>query len=475
MPLRTAVHNSTTSTTHGAANIRKRERRTPRTPPAIPRLRALDTVAGAKTPGTVNHPGGGKSVTTAAGHTTNFNNAGKRTSVETRTGTKAGFDRSGRVSSIHTKSGMAINHGAHGERRFESRRPGGGRVVGYGHGRGYAERGYYRGGRPYMRRTYYYGGRRYAYAYRGYYYGGYRYYGYVPAYYYAPGFYGWAYNPWAAPVAYGWGWGAAPWYGYYGYYFSPYPVYAAPSLWLTDYIIAANLQAAYEARAAANANAEAAAQDQAAAGGGQVTLTPEVKQQIADEVRAQLAAEREAAAHPEVAGAVSSAPPAGGDQQTGPDELPAALDPAHRTFIVSEVLTEATAEGTECALSPGDVLTRIEDKPDANQSVKVLVASSQRNDCASGTQVAVAVTDLQEMHNAFRAKVSEGLGKLAENQGKNGLPAGPAPGAQANPAGQAQPDLTVEADLQAQQDDASQSEKEVADAAANTQGGNDDD
>jgi hypothetical protein len=434
-----------------------------------------NTVADAKTPGTVNRPDGGKSVTTAAGHTTNFNSAGKRTSVETRTGTKAAFDRTGRVSSIHTKSGMAINHGAHGERRFESRRPGGGRVVGYGHGRGYAERGYYRGGRPYMRRTYYYGGRRYAYAYRGYYYGGYRYYGYVPAYYYAPGFYGWAYNPWAVPVAYGWGWGPSPWYGYYGYYFAPYPVYAAPSLWLTDYIIAANLQAAYDARAAANANAEAAAQDQAASGGGQVTLTPEVKQEIADEVRAQIAAEREAAAHPEPAGAVSSAPPAGGDQQTGPDELPSALDPAHRTFIVSEVLTEATAEGTECSLSPGDVLTRIEDKPDANQSVKVLVASSQRNDCASGTQLAVAVTDLQEMHNAFRAKVSEGLGKLAENQGKNGLPAGPAPGAQANPAGQAQPDLTVEADLQAQQDEASQSEKEVADAAANTQGGNDDD
>ena len=77
------------------------------------------------------------------------------------------------------------------------------------------------------------------------------------------------------------------------------------------------------------------------------------------------------------------------------------------------------------------------------------------------------------MHNAFRAKVSEGLGKLAENQGKNGLPAGPAPGAQANPAGQAQPDLTVEADLQAQQDEVNQSEKEVADASTNAQGGND--
>jgi hypothetical protein len=323
-----------------------------------------------------------------------------------------------------------------------------------------------------MRRTYAYGGRRYAYAYRGYYYHGARYYGYVPAYYYAPGFYGWAYNPWAAPVAFGWGWGGSPWYGYYGYYFTPAPFYATPALWLTDYMIAANLQAAYDARAAANANA-AAADEQAAANtgdgggaGGPVTLSPEVKQQIADEVRAQLAAERDAAAHPEPAGVVTSALPAGGAEQTGPDEVPASLDPAHRTFVVSDVLSETTAEGTECSLSPGDVLTRIQDTPDANQSVKVLVASSQKNDCGSGSQVAVAVADLQEMQNAFRAKISEGLGKLAENQGKNGLPAGPAAGAKPNPAGQAQPDLTIDADLQAQQNDASQAEKEVTDASA---------
>jgi len=64
---------------------------------------------------------------------------------------------------------MTINHGAHGERRFDSHPRPGVRVVGYGHGRGYAEHGYYRGGHPYMRRSYYYGGRSYAYAYRGYY------------------------------------------------------------------------------------------------------------------------------------------------------------------------------------------------------------------------------------------------------------------------------------------------------------------
>ena len=47
---------------------------------------------------------------------------------------------------------------------------------------------------------------------------------YAPAYYYAPAFYGWAYNPWPAPIAYSWGFAAVPWYGYYGGYFTPWPV-----------------------------------------------------------------------------------------------------------------------------------------------------------------------------------------------------------------------------------------------------------
>jgi hypothetical protein len=463
----------------------------------------------AKAPGTVSQPGGGKSVTNTRGNTTNFNKNGTRTSLQTKNGTSANFGRNGRVSTIHTRSGMTINHGAHGERRFVSNRPGGGRIVGYGHGRGFAEHGYYRGGRPYMRRTYFYGGRSYAYAYRGYYWHGSPYYGYVPPYYYAPAFYGWAYNPWAVPVAYGWGWGAAPWYGFYGYYFAPAPVYPYPALWLTDYLLAANLQAAYEAQAAADAGAGAnlptTTDEQAFNGRGPVALTaelnpqialwltdyllsstipaaygvqpgawgdagaaglsPEVKQQIADEVKAQVAAEREAAEHPEPAGAVSSTPPAGG--QTGPEELPAALDPKHRLFIVSTVLSLSTDDGTECSLTPGDVITRIDDNPDADQHVKVLVASSQKDDCSSGSQVAVAVTDIQEMHNDFRAKIGEGLGKLAENQGKNGLPTGPAAGSKPNAAGQAQPDLTVQSELKAQQDEATQAEKEVQDASSN--------
>ena len=436
---------------------------------------AVGTKGGLGGRSAASRPPGGTSKVSPKGTTHNFNASGKKTSVETKAGTRANFDRGGRVSTIHTKSGMTINHGAHGERRFESQRRDGTRVVGYGHGRGYAERGYYRGGHAYMRRTYYAGGRSYAYAYRGSYYRGVAYYGYVPPVYYGPAYYGWAYNPWPAPVAYGWGWGGSPWYGSYGYYFEPAPVYPYPSLWLTDYLLAANLQAAYEAQAAANAlNVSPASDQQPSYGGGDeapaTTLTPELKKQIADEIKAEIAAEKEAAAHPEAASAVSSVPPNGG--QNGPDETPAALDPAHRIFIVSQVVSSSNADGTECPLSPGDVLSRVDDIADGDSNVKVLVASSQKNDCAAGSQVPVGVQDLQDMHNDFRAKITEGLGKLAENQGKNGIPKGPPAASKANPAGQAQPDLTVQNDLKAQQDEAGQAEKEVQDAETDDGGGN---
>src|SRR6202012_4508386 len=144
----------------------------------------------------------------------------------------------------------------------------------------------------------------------------------------------WAYNPWAAPVAYSWGWGGAPWYGAYGYYFNPYPVYASAALWMTDYVISQNLQAAYAAQAQANANAAAAANAQAMgdyAGGGQQAenagggdsggpaLTPAVKQAIADEVRAQLEAEKAAAASAPAGGGAAAAPASASNQQSAPD------------------------------------------------------------------------------------------------------------------------------------------------------------
>ena len=141
---------------------------------------------------------------------------------------------------------MHIEHGLNGSRRIESTHNGA-RIVTTGRHSGYVQRPYVtRGGRTYVSRTVVINHVAYARVYRSYSYHGYCcYYGYHPAFYYGPAYYGWAYNPWPAPVYYGWGWGGAPWYGYYGGYFAPYPTYPSAAFWLTDYLIAANLQAAY--------------------------------------------------------------------------------------------------------------------------------------------------------------------------------------------------------------------------------------
>jgi hypothetical protein len=449
--------------------------------------------------GTVTHPGGGKTVTTASGNTRNVSASGKTTSLTTKSGATAKMGSNGKVTSIHSGN-TTINHGAGGQRRVETRRADGSRVVSNGRHGGYVEHGFNRGGRSYNRRTYYRGGHAYTHVYgRGYYHG--RYYNhYYPGSYYGRGYYGWAYGGWGAPVAFSWGWGGNPWYGYYGYYFNPYPVYAAPAFWITDYLIAANLQAAYAVAAenanaaAANANAAAANANAAAEGGdgggqqqvaqqgqgsggggaGAVILTPEVKAAIAEEVKAQIKAEQDAAAAsgpqaPAAAPASTAqnsdpdAPPPAGT----PEVVPDALNPNNRTFIVSDTLNPQLADGTECSLTQGDVLTRIDDTADADQNVKVLVSGSQKGDCHSGQQLSVSVDSLQEMHNHFREQIDDGLGELAKKQGTGGLPAAPAGSttAKANPEGQASPDLTAQADLEKQNQQADSTEKEVQVAA----------
>lgn len=355
---------------------------------------------------------------------------------------------------------MNIHRDARGGRRFEGNRNGR-RVVGYGHGRGgYSERAYLRrGGHVYVQRTYVYGGRRYAYAYRSYYYGGNPYYGYAPAFYYHPVFYGWAYNPWAAPVYYNWGWAGNPWFAGYGYYFNPYPVYPSASLWLTDYLLAESLKAAYEARADADAAAAGQAGGPAdnGGGGGQVALSPEVKQMIADEVQRQLAAERAAAAQPAPA-QTSQAPSQGSNQ---PEETPAALDPSQRVFVVAANVDLVGDSGNECAVTAGDVLVRGSNEPNGTK-IGVSVVSSKKGDCPVGTNSDVEIGDLQEMHNQFREKMDTGLKTLADNSGKNGLPKAPDTGTIGGEVPPPTADAGADADLQDVQKNADQEEQEVA-------------
>jgi hypothetical protein len=367
----------------------------------------------------------------------------------------------GQIRSIN-RNGMQINHGINGSRTVVSYHNGA-RVVTTGRNAGYIQRPYVtRGGTTYVSRTVVVNNVTYTRVYRSYSYGGYCcYYGYRPAYYYAPVYYGWAYNPWPAPVYYSWGWGPAPWYGYYGGYFAPYPVYPSAAFWLTDYLIAANLQAAYQARAAANGDngqndqqpSQPSGNDNSGSNSGQVTLTPEVKEAIAEEVKAQLAAQQAAAQ--QASAATNQTSPS-----TPSQEVPAALDPAHHTFIVASDLT-VSSNGQECQLTAGDVIKRSSDTPDEDRKVTAVVSASKKSDCAVGQEIAIGVDDLQEMHNKFEEQLDNGMKDLSEKQGQKGIPKAPDTKTTPSEVPPPAPDNNAAKTLQEQQSAADQSETQV--------------
>lgn len=380
-----------------------------------------------------------------------------------RGGGSAVIRPNGQIRTIN-RNGMQINHGINGSRTIISTHNGA-RVVTTGRNSGYVQRAYVtRSGRTYVSRTVVVNRVTYTSVYRSYSYRGYCcYYAYHPAYYYAPVYYGWAYNPWPAPVYYGWGWGGSPWYGYYGGYFAPYPVYPSAAFWLTDYVVAANLQAAYESRAAAQAAAangddggrdqqpqQPSGYDDSASNSGPVTLTPEVKEAIAEEVKAQLAAQQAA----QTSAQQTSATPAS-------DEVPAALDPGRHTFIVASDLT-VSSDGQECQLTAGDVIKRTSDTPDDDRRVTATVSASKKSDCARGREIAIGVDDLQEMHNKFEEQLDNGMKDLSSKQGKNGLPKAPDTKTAPSDVPPPPPDNNAAKTLEEQQSAADQTESQVA-------------
>ncbi len=361
---------------------------------------------------------------------------------------------------VKTRSGATIYRGAHdSHRRVERTFPGNRRVVATGRNYGHMERNYARG---YRMRTYYEHGRYRAVVYRPYYWHGNPYYRYAPAYYYGPRYYGWAYNPWAAPVYYPWGWAGNPWYGYYGYYFAPAPFYPGANLWLTDYILAENLRMAYDAQQDADPGLQTSPRV-AGANPNDGQLSPETKQAIAEEVKQQLLAEKSAAEHP------SAAPSQSGAKD---EQVPDVLRPAHTVFVVASNLDVTKPDGNECELTPGDVISRMDDTADANDKVQVRVTSSKRNDCETGSKAAVSVADLQDMHNRFREQLDAGLKQLAEKQGGDGLPAAPDTSTTADKdVPVPEPDKDVYAQLQGLQKEADQAEQDVKQHSSSGQTG----
>jgi hypothetical protein len=352
---------------------------------------------------------------------------GSATTMNLRSGGTAQLRTNGQFRSID-RGGAHIAYGARGGRTVVAEHNGA-RVVTTGAHQGYVQHPYLnRNGHTYVQRTYVVNNVTHTVAYRSYSFRGAHYYGYAPAYYYRPAYYRWAYTPWRSPVYYSWGWTAAayPWYGYYGAYFTPYPVYPSAAYWLTDYLVAADLQAAYAARmqptptqfngdtgAAQPYDSQSAVDQQPA------PLGSDVKQAISMEVAAQLAEKQRSAEQSE-----SQRNTTVGTLQPDPDEPPPALGPGYRTFVVDSSLDVVSVD-QECTLTPGDVITRVTDTPDQNQKVVAKIWSSKKSDCSAGRQITVAVEDLQEMQNHLNEQLDSGLQALANRQGTGGIPRAP--------------------------------------------------
>ena len=382
----------------------------PKAPTKVPLKVPAKPAPAAKPPGAA--PSASKSsgpTTTSPGTTTTTSHPTAATiHPPSRNGGSLTKRPDGQAATLHDpKRGMDVHHSLSGNRRVVVERADHSRIVAERGGRGYVQEPYMYHGHEYARRSYYYRGHYYHAYYGRYYYHGVWVNPYFASFYYGPGFYSWVYNPWVAPVPYAWSWGLDPWYGYYGVFFTPYPVYAGASLWLTDYIIANSLAAAYEAQGYAAA----------AALTNPAPLTPEVKQLIADEVRQQVALENAEAKTAQT-----------GEPDAASSSIQRALtDGNPHVFVAGHDLDVVDAGGTECALSEGDALQLTgQTPPEAQAATLAVLASKGGKECPKGDTVSVALQDLQEMQNDMRESIDTGLQELQEKPGQGGLPAAPA-------------------------------------------------
>jgi hypothetical protein len=369
-----------------------------------------------------------------------------------QTGRTVATNARGEVQRIEAPSGssqnkIVISRGARGARVVVTGRPGA-QVVSYGPNRGFVEHPFRQG---YISRTYVIGGRLdpHPAVYRQYTYRNVVYYRYVPRVYYAPGFYAWAGTGWGRPVPYAWfGPGLAPTPGisYYAGYFTPYPDYSSPNMWLTDYLLAQNLQLAYENQQAINPGTAPPP-----LGSVQSPVTPETKAMISNDVQQEVAQESAASVQHSLS-----------DNQTSPaiEAPPTAF--TQKIFVVSSNL-EITAGNQTCSLTPGDIIERHAKDVAPDGTVAIEVVNSKPGDCAVDTDSALDINKLQEMHNQFQEQLASGLSQLANNQAA-GLPAPQSAGARTAAEGTADPAPNAASVVKAQEDAAAQVETQVSQA-----------
>lgn len=346
----------------------------------------------------------------------------------------------GHVAEVHTHDGAVVRYAPNGARHVEMTRPDGRVVVAHGPGHGYVEHRVVMGDHQVIQRTYLEHGHAAARIYRPFEYRpGVTLDVYTPVRYYHPGFYAFVGTPWVRPIAYGWGWSATPWFGFYAGYFEPAPFYPGPAFWLTDYLVATTLEQAYGDQVAANLAMQPVPQT------GQPILTPEIKQEIADEVARQL---RQEQAEAQSGGTASYDP----------------FAPGTPHVFVADTSVQAFSGNMSCAINSGDVMEmQGTPAPDTN-AVNVLIRASTGT-CPAGAVVAVGVQDLMEMQNGMRQTIHQGLGELQKRQGSGGLPTlsadAAAPSALAGWASQLKPDEGVQTELAAVSNESAGAEQEA--------------
>jgi hypothetical protein len=197
--------------------------------------------------------------------------------------------------------------------------------------------------------------------------------------------------------SYNWWWFNDPWFGYYGYYYRPYPRYIYPSEWLVDYYWSSLLADEYQDRV--DAGTIASQQNTIAAQQAEIdALKAQLKKQIDDEMLAR----------------------SKGDTLSLDVKL---LDPA-RVYVMSTSINVVTTDATPitCGLTSGDVISLAKEGVAADgKTATMMVRSAKAGNCAAGAKILISIEQLQEFENEFNRRLDLGAEKMKEDPAVSSL------------------------------------------------------
>ncbi|MBV8898281.1 MAG: hypothetical protein JO051_17325 [Acidobacteriaceae bacterium] len=200
-------------------------------------------------------------------------------------------------------------------------------------------------------------------------------------------------------VHYRWDWMRASWYRSCAGYFTAERVYSGASLWLTDYVLASALQNSSEESAFTSTRCGAC----------RFGITRELKRAIAGEVARQVQLE--------------NAQDQAANQNNSLDATPSVVDGSSHLLLAFTNVYASGAYG-QCVLSAGNVLLMAGPSAIQGNAVLMRVLASRSTDCQAGTTVTLPLDQAQEMQNEMRETIDQGLAKLQNCEGQEGIPAG---------------------------------------------------